>query len=173
MCAAILTVSPRSSLLQVVQRLAVKRCKCHGLSGACTVKTCWKAMPRMASVGYHLTKLYWKASRVHPTEVPSLFPGLEQGEITKYNADRDTLLFCRRSPNFCRRREVLGIPGTTGRECDPSLERGPKSCKSLCCGRGHRTESIDHITDCACKFQWCCRIQCEKCVETKKRYFCR
>ena len=37
------------------------QCKCHGMSGSCEVRTCWKAAPDFRRVGDFLKKKYNKA----------------------------------------------------------------------------------------------------------------
>ncbi|XP_017324609.1 protein Wnt-6 isoform X3 [Ictalurus punctatus] len=49
-------------------RLAVKNymrteCKCHGLSGSCTLRTCWKKLPRFREVGNRLLERFNGASK--------------------------------------------------------------------------------------------------------------
>ena len=49
-------------------RVAVKRnmrelCKCHGVSGSCATKTCWKQISKFRAVGDYLKKMYKQALR--------------------------------------------------------------------------------------------------------------
>ena len=41
-----------------------KSCQCHGLSGTCTIQTCYKRMPLLDRVQIHLRRKYDKAVRV-------------------------------------------------------------------------------------------------------------
>jgi hypothetical protein len=41
-----------------------KQCKCHGVSGACTTKTCWKTVPPMDEYATLLKRKYAKAQQV-------------------------------------------------------------------------------------------------------------
>ncbi|XP_065340699.1 protein Wnt-2 [Cloeon dipterum] len=42
-------------------------CKCHGVSGSCTLKTCWVFLPPFRKIGDHLKKKYHKARYVRST----------------------------------------------------------------------------------------------------------
>lgn len=41
-----------------------QECKCHGMSGSCTVKTCWMKLPNFRSIGDNLKDRFDGASRV-------------------------------------------------------------------------------------------------------------
>uniref|UniRef100_A0A1B0D4T4 Protein Wnt n=1 Tax=Phlebotomus papatasi TaxID=29031 RepID=A0A1B0D4T4_PHLPP len=47
-----------------VQAEMRKECKCHGMSGSCTVKTCWMRLPNFRVVGDNLKDRFDGASRV-------------------------------------------------------------------------------------------------------------
>lgn len=46
---------------QVVKSLLRTDCKCHGVSGSCAMKTCWKSLPPFRVVGDVLMKKYNRA----------------------------------------------------------------------------------------------------------------
>lgn len=49
---------------QIVRKLLKKECQCHGISGSCQLKTCWKTLPTFREVGDALLKKYEKAKMV-------------------------------------------------------------------------------------------------------------
>lgn len=49
---------------QIVRKLLKKDCQCHGISGSCQLKTCWKTLPQFREVGDALLKKYEKAKMV-------------------------------------------------------------------------------------------------------------
>lgn len=53
--------------LQHVQSEMRQECKCHGMSGSCTVKTCWMRLPNFRVVGDNLKDRFDGASRVMVT----------------------------------------------------------------------------------------------------------
>nr|CAD7601096.1 unnamed protein product [Timema genevievae] len=49
---------------------------------------------------------------------------------------------------------------------------GYDSCEDMCCGRGHRTLSVERVERCHCKYYWCCYVKCKTCrhwVEVHQR----
>lgn len=51
-------------VLQVVASLMRMQCRCHGVSGSCELKTCWKTMPSFTEVGDTLKRKYRQAVQV-------------------------------------------------------------------------------------------------------------
>ncbi|CAK9292684.1 unnamed protein product [Gordionus sp. m RMFG-2023] len=82
------------------------------------------------------------------------------------------LIYLEESPDFCEKNDGVGIMGTQNRSClydNNSLN----SCNLLCCGRGHYTKIIKVVNkNCNCKFKWCCKFECETCIEEQIVNFC-
>lgn len=53
-----------SIFFQHVQSEMRQECKCHGMSGSCTVKTCWMRLPNFRVIGDNLKDRFDGASRV-------------------------------------------------------------------------------------------------------------
>jgi hypothetical protein len=49
---------------QLVKDMVRRECKCHGVSGSCAVRTCWRALPPFAAVGAALRDKYSRARLV-------------------------------------------------------------------------------------------------------------
>lgn len=56
---------------QAVKKMRKLECKCHGISGSCAMRTCWRAMKDFRRVGTFLKKRYNGAVKVRATS-PSL-----------------------------------------------------------------------------------------------------
>jgi len=189
-------------LVQVLSSLMKMRCRCHGVSGSCGVKTCWRSVPPFREVGDQLKKKYETSVEISPkpasllseftpsfvTVLPlisssSVYPSsaaaaaaaaLRRREKRKRREPiSDTeLVFVDRSPNYCRPDPGRGVFGTRGRECRRG-SYGPESCESLCCGRGFNVEEVRRVERCHCRFVWCCEVKCKACETVEKRYTCK
>lgn len=60
----LLLMSNSISFPQHVQAEMRKECKCHGMSGSCTVKTCWMRLPNFRVVGDNLKDRFDGATRI-------------------------------------------------------------------------------------------------------------
>ncbi|XP_018913776.2 protein Wnt-2 [Bemisia tabaci] len=162
-------------------------CKCHGVSGSCTMKTCWKTLPPFRLIGDHLMHRYWRARGVSAVPVPSasktstrevrpLQLTLRRARSVQKTPKRSELVFLQSSPNYCERNLSMGSLGTVGRFCNrTSMGDASKSdgCDLLCCGRGYNTHQITRSWQCSCKFHWCCQVFCEICTEKIELYTCK
>ncbi|XP_015263358.1 PREDICTED: protein Wnt-6 [Gekko japonicus] len=154
-------------------RLAVRNhmrteCKCHGLSGSCALRTCWKKMPPFREVGERLLERFNGAFKVMGgNDGKTLIP---VGRNIK-PPDRQDLIYSADSPDFCIANRKTGSLGTRGRVCN-STAMDVSGCDLLCCGRGHRDETLLLEENCLCRFHWCCVVQCRKCTVRKELSLC-
>ncbi|XP_065350335.1 protein Wnt-16-like [Cloeon dipterum] len=148
---------------KVLSTLMGTRCRCHGVSGSCEVKTCWNHMPSFTEVGDALKKKYALAVQVSAKN--RLRRKIKANKRRENNVKKGDLIHIHKSPNYCVEDVDKGIPGTAGRVCNKT-STGPDSCGLLCCGRGYNTQVQTHIERCHCKFVWCCYVKCKTC-ETK------
>ncbi|KAJ1524300.1 hypothetical protein ONE63_010811 [Megalurothrips usitatus] len=152
-----------------------QECKCHGMSGSCTVRTCWMRLPSLRVVSDNLKDRFDGASRAGgggggPRRNRYNFKLKPHEPEHKPPGPKD-LVYLETSPDFCNRHPRLGIQGTHGRQCnDTSI--GVDGCDLMCCGRGYRTQELHVVERCACTFHWCCEVKCKLCKVKKTVHTC-
>ncbi|XP_006972601.2 protein Wnt-7a [Peromyscus maniculatus bairdii] len=150
-------------------------CKCHGVSGSCTTKTCWTTLPQFRELGYVLKDKYNEAVHVEPVRAsrnkrPTF---LKIKKPLSYRKPMDTdLVYIEKSPNYCEEDPVTGSVGTQGRACNKTAPQA-SGCDLMCCGRGYNTHQYARVWQCNCKFHWCCYVKCNTCSERTEMYTCK
>nr|BAW33241.1 wnt6 protein [Hemicentrotus pulcherrimus] len=136
-----------------------RECKCHGLSGSCTLKTCWKKMPTFRDVGNRLKSYFDGAVKVTGgNSGENLIP---EDDTVKQPTIKD-LVYSMESHDFCEPDRKSGSLGTEGRRCNStSMDVG--GCDIMCCGRGYHEVLAEKRENCRCRFHWCCVVNCETC----------
>lgn len=167
-----LTTPPFCLSSQAVKSGLRTTCKCHGVSGSCAVRTCWKQLSPFRETGQALKLRYDSAVKVSSATNEALgrlelWAPARPGSPTKGLAPRPgDLVYMEDSPSFCRPSKYS--PGTAGRVCSREA-----SCSSLCCGRGYDTQSRLVAFSCHCQVQWCCYVECQQCVQEELVYTCK
>ena len=85
-------------------------CKCHGVSGSCSLITCWQQLAPFRKVGDHLEKRYDDATRVKTTRQGRLRVRRKVNNVPTAN----DLVFLHRSPNYCHANDTIGSLGKLG-----------------------------------------------------------
>ena len=147
-----------------------QKCRCHGVSGSCAVKTCWKSMPSFQQVGSVIKNKYHNSVEIAPRSSRKLRP--RDKRYRRRAINEDVLVYLEDSPNYCRRNRRDGILGTRGRQCTRD-NRDDRSCDMLCCGRGYNTKVVRHVERCHCKFVWCCEVKCKTCETLVDVHTCK
>lgn len=156
--------------LMVKNKMQIK-CKCHGMSGGCEFKTCWRVVPDIRIVGISLKEKYDSAvlfsfDNRGPKKLNMKFSNRKQKSEKKRVRSSDkikkpfnqNLIYYQRSPSYCEKEKHVDILGTTGRFCNRS-STGVDNCSTLCCGRGYDlVRKIDTVS-CNCRFEWCCKVE--------------
>ena len=132
-------------------------CGFHGVSGSCSVRTCFKKVPDVDELGQQLYRMYFVAKHVKQAN-EKLMP-VEPSVPALTNDELAYLEFS----HFCKR-------NLTNDQTDQT------SCSSLCCG-GPTIQKIEikmeEESDC-CEFVWCCYLDCSKCSKyTVTQYYCQ
>ncbi|RXM92714.1 Protein Wnt-4 [Acipenser ruthenus] len=146
-------------------------CKCHGVSGSCEVKTCWKAMPPFRKVGNVLKEKFDGATEVEQKKIGSTKVLVPKNSQFKPHTD-DDLVYLDPSPDFCDHDLKSGVLGTAGRQCNKT-SKAIDGCELMCCGRGFHTEEVEVVDRCSCKFHWCCYVKCKQCRKVVEMHTCR
>ncbi|CAL8357512.1 unnamed protein product [Merluccius merluccius] len=172
-------------------RLAIKAtmrraCKCHGVSGSCSLQTCWMQLPDFRSVGNYLKVKHGQAKKLEMDKrrMRAGNSADHRGALTDAFSciPRTELIYLEDSPNYCERNRTLGLQGTEGRECVQGGGDGDRnatqwerrSCRRLChdCGLRVVEKRVEIVSSCNCKFHWCCTVKCERCAQTVTKYYC-
>ncbi|XP_005093891.1 protein Wnt-11b-2 [Aplysia californica] len=156
---------------KVVADSLTQACKCHGVSGSCSIKTCWRALPSFDSIGALLKDRYALAVEVRRKrrkKMKVLIP-IHKGRASFRD---DELVYYEKSPDYCSPDSKTGSVGTRGRLCESS-GWGPGNCDSMCCGRGYNNFTMEVTERCECKYIWCCYVKCKVCTKLLKLSQCR
>jgi len=121
-------------------------CKCHGVSGSCTMKTCWHSLPHFREVGKALMRKYRKARSVQAAGATTAVSGGNPQRASGKRSSRrlrlrlrsarsaatgsaddeepkiTELVYLEQSPNYCDRDFGTGSLGTYGRSCNRTSE---------------------------------------------------
>lgn len=143
-------------------------CKCHGVSGDCSVQVCWRKMKPFRRIGSLLKNKFdgasvvrWDHSRAKLKRITSLHK----------RPTKNDLVYLNESPDFCEFKPEKGSLGTRGRECQKESP-GLDGCRLMCCGRGYQTLIEEEVHDCDCKFFWCCEVRCKQCRKLTEKHYC-
>ncbi|XP_030765210.1 protein Wnt-1-like [Sitophilus oryzae] len=154
---------------RAVRSRMLRTCKCHGVSGSCSMQICWRRLPPLRKISEGLYKRYEGASHVKYVERRRKKLKVVKPEFKKPN--RTDLVYLEDSPDYCEKNETLNILGTRGRVCNVTSP-GLDGCPLLCCGRGYQTRVKDVEEKCKCQFVWCCNVVCSTCKSRKEEYVC-
>ncbi len=146
------------------------QCKCHGVSGSCELKTCWRAMPSFRQVGSDLKEKFDGATEVTEKRIGSRRILVPVNRQFKHHTE-DDLVYLQASPDYCNPDPKTGSLGTTGRLCNKT-SKAIDGCDLLCCGRGFKTRRKIVTERCFCKFHWCCYVKCQMCKREVEEHIC-
>ncbi|KAB0390670.1 hypothetical protein E2I00_018830 [Balaenoptera physalus] len=160
--------SPGSGPSKAVYKTADVACKCHGVSGSCSLKTCWLQLAEFRKVGDQLKEKYDSAAAMRITR---------RGKLELVNSrfkqpTPEDLVYVDPSPDYCLRDQSTGSLGTQGRLCNKTSE-GLDGCALMCCGRGYDQFKSVQTERCHCKFHWCCFVRCKKCTQVVDQFVCK
>lgn len=162
-------------------------CKCHGVSGSCSLKTCWRELAPFPEVARRLKRKYTHAVAAEienkpefaatdvvakPRKAPAATLGTTQrpkwlAAVTAKlrRLGRDRLVYLEKAPSFCEPNPLTS--GMSGRRC-----RDRDHCDKVCCGSEHRNFTETVYEACQCRMVWCCKLECKTCENITTAYAC-
>ncbi|XP_068140260.1 protein Wnt-4 isoform X2 [Drosophila tropicalis] len=154
--------------IEAVSAMMKDKCKCHGVSGSCSMKTCWKKMADFNATATLLRQKYNQAIRKAPNQrtmrqaPSSRMKKAKQRRKKPQQSQYTTLYYLETSPTYCS--------VTKDRQC-----LHPDNCSYLCCGRGYTTQVFKQVEKCRCRFNngRCCHLICDYCQRYEDKYFCK
>ena len=179
---------------QSVREHMQKRCRCHGVSGACEFKTCWVGLPPFDVLGAALKRPLRHAAddRAGGEARPSAGAATQAQERATHRHRRrarlrgaraatpaalftpcawNARLAQNKSPTYCERDVSTGAIGTAGRACNATAPHWrADSCAALCCGRGFTKRTEWRVEQCACKFVYCSHRSSQRAVAGPSGY---
>ncbi|XP_063244197.1 protein Wnt-8b-like [Bacillus rossius redtenbacheri] len=167
-----------------VEDTMVRACKCHGVSGSCSMKTCWKKMVEFGSIASTIHRHYKHAVKIGFEWGVADFAlgngGASSSGQKISEAKIKHLVYLQESPNYCYPNSSTGWPGTRGRTCsrprgDNATAEERRSCRRLCRSCGYRVHRVlrEVRSACNCSFQWCCQVSCSTCTSTVHDLSCQ
>ncbi|XP_069003168.1 protein Wnt-11 [Embiotoca jacksoni] len=156
---------------QALREALVMKCKCHGVSGSCSIRTCWRGLQDLREIAMDLKIKYLSATKVvhRPTGTRKQ---LVPKDIDIRPVRDNELVYLQSSSDFCSKNDKLGSVGTQDRQCNKT-SLGSDSCDLMCCGRGYNPYTEKLVERCHCKYHWCCYVTCKKCERIVERYVCK
>ncbi|XP_052737383.1 protein Wnt-11b-like [Bicyclus anynana] len=146
---------------KVVSQGMRTKCTCHGVSGSCSVRTCWRALTPLARAAEALAHEAARAAPLAPRTPPR-----------RHRRTKTRLRYVTPSPDYCEPDPAAGSLGTHGRKCNATLGGAAGGCGRLCCGRGRRAVRSARLERCRCRYHWCCRVDCQLCRVTSEDHYC-
>jgi len=93
--------------LQSIRSRMQRVCKCHGMSGSCSIRVCWRKLPPFRQVGDILSARYEGASHVKMVDKKRRRIKKLRAVSRDYKQPNKTdLVFLEESPDYCERNET-------------------------------------------------------------------
>lgn len=170
--------------MQVVSDNMMLSCRCHGFSGSCAVKTCWRELPTYYQVGDILKVKFDHALHVSTDDSgpQAVLVAYDELQDVHYPAPFSSLVYLESQENYCSSGNF-----TQNRECLPrdlldAQRRGEVKaqagseyfppCEDFCCSGEYEVVEMEVVETCNCRFMWCCNVICEICTTVIRQYRC-
>lgn len=110
-------LAPQPDALPCLQALRASlemKCKCHGVSGSCSIRTCWKGLQELRDVASDLKTRYLSATKVVHRPMGTR-KHLVPKDLDIRPVKDSELVYLQSSPDFCMKNEKVGSHGTQDR----------------------------------------------------------
>ena len=107
--------------MQAVKRFMKLECKCHGVSGSCSLRTCWRATSDFRRTGDYLRRKYDAAVEVTMNQDGTGFTVQADGPGSRHHrhshnnnnkgsaaAAKNELVYVENSPDYCHLDRTAG-----------------------------------------------------------------
>lgn len=163
-------------------------CKCHGVSGSCVLKTCWRQLPDLRSVGDRLLVRYDGALRATFNRYGTSLVRQSHADDSRSRSGRrrkrkrdsgrriakDQLVCVDQSTDYCTSTYDRRCLRTSEQQAGTRSRRlSQADCDVMCCGRGYNEYRRMTSFRCRCKFVWCCRVACDICRRQEDVLVCK
>lgn len=172
------------SCLQVIMQNLKKKCKCHGVSGSCSMRVCWLIMPEFRVVGDELRRQYEAASKINKPKavervelLKTLVAKRSTRSAIQHNYSNE-LLYIRNSPDYCKSNGRLGTLGTRGRMCSSVESTASNNATTAAVSTGNFDSDGSFLDQASSPNEMCDYICCgrgfySKLVETQEDCECK
>lgn len=93
---------------QIIRSKMQRVCKCHGMSGSCNSRVCWRKLPSFRDVGDALSARYEGAILVKLVDKKKKrAKKLRAAGKDMKQPNRTDLIYLEESPDYCERNETL------------------------------------------------------------------
>ncbi len=99
---------------QALRDALVMKCKCHGVSGSCSIRTCWRGLQDLKDIAMDLKIKYLSATKVVHRPMGTR-KQLVPKDIDIRPVRENELVYLQSSPDYCMRNDKLGSFGTQDR----------------------------------------------------------
>lgn len=100
--------------VQALKAALVMKCKCHGVSGSCSIRTCWKGLQDLREIALDLKAKYLSATKVVHRPMGTR-KQLVPKDIDIRPVRENELVYLQSSPDFCAKNDKQGSVGTQDR----------------------------------------------------------
>ena len=143
-------------------------------------KVCKTKLPTMEEIAYKLKTIYKQTVCSALTPAQQVVPDVSSGNseelyVGSGNYMKEKFTCFSNSIDYCTANPDYGIAGVARRECtfDNSSISSPHHCNNLCCDHGAESFIKKESKPCLCRFVWCCKVECDVCIEKKTKYRCK